>query len=439
MHKTRYTDYIFWTAFLLFTNPGGIQNALKINAIGGGFTFNDVLFPILLICFVSVAGKLSYDNDFKMVGFYMGIFSLYYFFVFGFLSPIVNSTINYSFIPTLIKLRWSFYSLSLFFFVYVFMNRSFDIFKKIFFVTSVLILILFLQSFVTKLEILPTEIYKRRFIEVDRLFLISYGLLPLLVPLGAVALVFNYRGNDKVWFYSGFILMLLTWIVSLTRRNFIGSIIYVLLAYLLYIFLVKNPIIRHVRIVLRTVAVFVLLIFVLNQVAPKYYNAGKETFENALIVLGIANSNQKLDDPRLALDKAFIMDIFKNNPTLGTGFDNRWRTGEGDAQGYEAADYPFLSALAMNGIIGILFFFPIYASLLKFIITDLGAIRKTLFRDDKMIFLISFLVFFIYEFLRYMDWFLPMSNAEQYYWFCMAGMYLAIRRQYYEQLKNELI
>ena len=37
------------------------------------------------------------------------------------------------------------------------------------------------------------------------------------------------------------------------------------------------------------------------------------------------------------LNREFINNQFLNNPILGTGFDNRWRTAEGDAEGFEAS------------------------------------------------------------------------------------------------------
>ena len=74
--------------------------------------------------------------------------------------------------------------------------------------------------------------------------------------------------------------------------------------------------------------------------------------------------------------KEFMQDLIVSNYVFGTGFDNRWRTSEGDKAGYEASDYPLLSAIAMSGVIGLLMFLPIYVVLIRTIQVDLKYIRK---------------------------------------------------------------
>ena len=42
-------DYIFWIAFILFTNPGGILEALGEDSGDGGINAKDFIFVILLL------------------------------------------------------------------------------------------------------------------------------------------------------------------------------------------------------------------------------------------------------------------------------------------------------------------------------------------------------------------------------------------------------
>ena len=85
-----------------------------------------------------------------------------------------------------------------------------------------------------------------------------------------------------------------------------------------------------------------------------------------------------------------------DNPVFGTGFDNRWRTHEGDEQGYETSDYPLLAALAMKGLIGVLIFLPIYIILVKTLIRDVKFLkRNNLDTNSKEFFLyMLFILFF---------------------------------------------
>lgn len=61
-NKLLYTllDYLFWVLLIIFTNPGGIFEALKIWYVAGRVTINDILFVLLSICYFAV--PKTYNN-----------------------------------------------------------------------------------------------------------------------------------------------------------------------------------------------------------------------------------------------------------------------------------------------------------------------------------------------------------------------------------------
>ena len=44
-------DYVFWITFIVFTNPGGILEALGEDSGSGGVNVTDFLFVILVACY----------------------------------------------------------------------------------------------------------------------------------------------------------------------------------------------------------------------------------------------------------------------------------------------------------------------------------------------------------------------------------------------------
>ncbi len=65
----------------------------------------------------------------------------------------------------------------------------------------------------------------------------SYGLLPLLIPMGVVLLVFKFEFKYKKIVLIGALLMYLLWFLSLFRRHIFGTIVLFILAAVLHNYL----------------------------------------------------------------------------------------------------------------------------------------------------------------------------------------------------------
>lgn len=439
--KIRVVDYIFWATLIVFSNPGGVQEALGIYKLRNGLNMNDLLFVILGICFISASLRNRNHESYKSkIGIALLSFMIYYFFVFGFLTPEINGT-NVNHIYSFIKLRFAFYSFAIFYFSYEFWLRSWPVFVRFFIYSSTLILFLFLQSFFSGLKFLPTSEISRGFISIDRNMLLNYAFMPFLSFTGIITIIFNLKVKYRQLLIIGFLMVNASWILSLTRRHIIGFFIIIVLALIVFVYINRVPIGKNLLLVLRvfiSIAGLVLLIIVF---APKYIPATQEAIVNSYEILKYGESNSGQVDERMSLfGRGIIFSEFKNNPFFGTGFNNLWRTREGDQLGYEASDYPFQSAFAMAGIIGILMFLPVYVILIRSIFKDIIFFRKANIRFDNLhnLFLLSFILYFVYNLIQYMNWFAPVSNAgSSYVFFSLLGLYFASRRLFYISIKQK--
>jgi hypothetical protein len=432
-------DYIFWFTLILYTNPGGIQQALGIYKLFGQINLNDILFVILLLCYLFVStGTNKISPISSSLRKYIIIFAIYYFIVFGYLTPVVNNSVVNTAL-NFIKLRFAFYSFAMFFFVFVFWQQSWQLFIKLFIFTSIFIFILFLQSFFTGFDILPTFIISRDFIAMDRNLLLSYGLMPFFTPIGTAILIFKSKLKYRNFLIAGFILMNVTWLVSLTRRHILGMFITIIIAALLYNYLFKPKLGKKLKILFKSVIAFGILLFIVNIFLPSYIEAGSKAIESAVYVIRFGENITGNSDERLVFfGRARITDEFYKSPFLGTGFDNLWRTSEGEQYGLEASDYPFQAALAMAGLIGCLMFLPIYMVLIKALYKDIKHFKRNpnQFNELLNLLLLSFIISFIFTLLQYMNWFFPVSNAGNETFFILVGFYFASRELYYKKFSS---
>jgi len=429
--KLNFIDYLFWITFILFTNPGGIQQALGIYEFGiGGANLNDYLFVLLLFLYLILPHRqIRKTEDYRLVKKYLFIFLVYYFLFFVYLTPILKDTNSQNIIFNLIKSRWAFYSIALFFITYNIFLNSYKIFFFLLAYSSILLLVLFFISVINHLEILPYANENREFIDISRYLLLSYGLMPLLVPIGVILVVYKFNIEYRKVLLTAAIMMFLAWLISLTRRHIFGAFIYVFLAAILYNYIKGKKLISFIPIFRIIFASFIIIIVVYFSF-PKYIDAGAKIIDVTIYVIQHGETPNGKIDKRLGFNKTFIVNKFKDNPLLGTGFSNNWRTGEGDKAGYEASDYPLLSSFAMTGIVGILLFLPIYLLLIKYIYKDIKMLRKTGFNNESFEYfiLILFIIVFTFHLLEYMNWFIFVSNPGEYWFPVYIAMYLASRR-----------
>lgn len=442
--KSKYSetvDYVFWIAFIIFTNPGGILAAMGENSADGGINITDLIYVVLVGCFLLVfrKNKISNDKSYRSIAKYLVIFLVYYFLVFSFILPKLKGIHSYSLFFILIKIRHSFIHISLFFIVYEFFLRSYPIFFKLLLYSSVIVISLFFISVFTGIDILPIYRWERRFIEIKRLVLTSYGLMPILIAMGIVVFVFKFKIKYRKMFMIGFALMYTTWLLSLFRRHIFGTFIVIFVALMLFNYIQKKALVP-VKKVFSIIFYFLILVLIMQFTFPEYVEGGLAAGKETIHVVKYGKTSLGKEDVRLGAGKDFLQNIIAENYVFGTGFDNRWRTLDGNKAGYEASDYPFLGAIAMYGVFGLLFFFPIYIVLFRALRFDIRFLRRYKYdlNSFEAFMLILFIVHFIYDLMKYMNWFLPLSVIMNPNWYIFLAMYLATRKIFYQKQQMKL-
>ena len=303
--------------------------------------------------------------------------------------------------------------------------------------SSLIVIVLFLITITVRIDILPVHIMERGFIKADRLMMVNYGLMSILIPMGVVMLVYRFKIKYRQIIFICALLMYLLWILGLFRRHIFGSIILFIMAAVVYNYMHRKSLIP-IKKILNSMVYLSIMLGIIYLSFPKYVEAGIEAGNQTIHVIQYGETTTGQKDARMGMGKKFMQDLIKENWMFGTGFDNRWRTGEGDDSGFEASDYPFLGAIAMTGVIGLLVFLPIYFVLIKTIIYDIKYLRKNqinVHSIETFIF-ITFIIYFVYDFMQYMNWFLPMalfSTTRGYEWYIFLALYLASRNLFYQK------
>lgn len=440
---TDLTDYIFWTLFIIYTNPGAILEAIFNEDRGdGGINLVDFVFVLMFICYMFVFHKkdgtyFKKDRIYSKVLMYLIIFVLYLFLVFGLFVPIFKSTPDFSFLTVFVKSRTTIFNLFLFIMVYRFFMRSNMIFLKLFLYSSITIILLFFVSIFTGADLIPIERANRGFVNIDRIFMKEYGIMPLLIPMGVVIITFKNTIKFKNLILIGSGLMFVVWLVSLTRRHIFGSLIILVFSLMFYNYFQRKALLPFSKLLSITIYLSIMGVF-LFFTFPKYIDAGIKAVDQTIYVLVNGETETGRKDERFGFDRKFIVDIFKENPIFGTGFDNRWRTGAGGKSGYEAADYPFLAALAMTGLTGIIVFLPLYIILCTILFRDVQYFRTKYidYRSREFFYVMIFLLYFSFSLIQYMNWFRPISNQPNYEFHIYLAMYLASRKLFFYSNSN---
>lgn len=427
--------------FIIFTNPGGILKALGENSADGGINITDMLFVVLFICFIFVFDKnKSYnDNLYNKIIKNLSIFLIYYLVFFAFFIPLFRDIPNFSVLGAYIKIRHAVIHFLLVIMIYEFYLRSYVIFWKIFLYSSILVIILFIVTVSTGIDILQVRTMDRSFIATKRLLMTDFGIMTLLVPMGVVVMIFKFNFKLKKIIILTSVLMYMIWILAILRRFIFGAFLYFILASILDNYIQHRSLIP-IKNIFNVGVYLLILIFIIQLSFPKYLEAGilsaQETYH--VFKYGETISGQK--DARLGFGKKHMQNTIKKHVFFGTGFDNRWRTKEGDDAGFEASDYPLLSAIAMFGIIGLLIFLPVYFVLIKALFYDIKYLRKYSFENQsyESYFILLFIIYFIFSLIQYMNWFQPaaiFSHNIGKRWYIFLGLYLASRKVFYDKEK----
>ncbi len=375
----RYPDFFFWLFLMLFFDPGGFFEGYFESNIFGLVDYTDALFVMLLISIFSVKNKvglLNYDKDFKKIFYYFLFFQIYYVIFYGFLVPYLNNRLDFLFF--LQKNRMYFMALPIMYGVYIFTQRSINIFFKMLVFFSITILILYTFTLLSGIQIIPIfrmERYQGSGIE--RMGMLSYGLINLILPVAIILFFIKQRKkinlqNEKIIYLSA-LLMLVTYLLTLTRREYLSIALSIILILLLVSYILKTSKLKlSTKIIFPAILGFLTLFVLFPQSLDNTINLFKDTL--SLVFTG--QDTMGRTDYRISGtgDLLFVKQIIGENIFMGTGYiPYIWADivrlksyGDTFAMAMDAsAEVPIYGAFFRLGIVGVIFSSGIYILLLK--------------------------------------------------------------------------
>jgi hypothetical protein len=256
---------------------------------------------------------------------------------------------------------------------------------------GVLILSAFLISLVTGLKIIPIEVFERyEGSEMMRITIFSWGLIQILFPLSFILFLlsrkikFNIKYRKLV--YIAGMLMVVTLLITLTRRNFITIPGTILIIILLNSFIFRKSKIFAFAKILIPMSIIVLIIYL---TLPKYVdyivNISKDTFQ--LLTKGSdtrgENEYRVSGTGDLLITKKYIA----NNFLLGTGYNYLHWGGELEiaisSRGSEfasaadaAQEVPIYNIFFSYGLVGFIIMIFLYSFLIKLFLRLYSLVKK---------------------------------------------------------------
>ena len=190
----KHTIPLFWFSLMMFFDPGGF-----VEGYGGGnliarLNASDVFFFIIsglyFIRYKYYFKNRKWNKEIYHLLKWLALYLLYYIFIFGFLAPVINGYPNFSMF--LLKSRSMFYLPFIFIYVYDFVQIDTQgRFVKYITAFSLVILPLFLVSYLTGIDIVPI-IRMDRFAgeEIERAWMPSYGFMYLSLYFSLIVVYF---------------------------------------------------------------------------------------------------------------------------------------------------------------------------------------------------------------------------------------------------------
>jgi len=397
-------DLWFWIFLNLFFDPGGYIGEYMDGKLIGPLNVTDVLVVGMIMCliFTSINWKVVFEDKF-FSGFLLAliIFSAYYFIFYGGVVPYFHNDFDY---PTfLLKNRIYAYGLIILICVYLFSLRSLKYFYSVTLATGVICLSLYMITLLTGLNLIPVLKLQREGTEMMRISMGGYGLFDVIFPLALITFLLSRKIKLNLkyinWLYYGGIVMIITQIITLTRRtqiDIIGTTIIIVLI-IAYIFR-TGQLSEMFKIIIPAI----LIIFVLFFTFPKYLGYVTEVAENTFLVITTGKDSEGESEYRVSgtAELEITKEYIRNNLLFGTGYTYLyWGPGYASSpRGDEfalaadaAGEVPIYYLLFGFGIIGAILMVPLYFILAKLFLKLIKLLRLTLmdYLQDPLIIIFS--------------------------------------------------
>ena len=399
-------DFYYWLFLMLFFDSGGFFAGYFGNELFARINFSDILFVIMMMAFFSKSVDKSivyHDEKFLKFVKYFLFFQIYFVLVYGLLVPAYYDRLNFT--NYLIKNRMFFMSLPILIATYVFAIRNLTIFFNMIVFFAVIILTLFMITLLTGIQIIPYYTLDRYGNSgMLRICMLSYGLIDLILNIALIVYLLNRKFNFKIkyqkWIYYSGILMATTFLLTLTRRAFIGIIFgaVIIIFILSYIFRISK-----LKFSFKIIVPVLAVVVVLSVSFPKNLNYITNVYKDVFLLVTGRSDTRGVRDYRIAGagDLILTKQIISENIFFGTGYiPIIWKDGVqlkqlGDTfdRALDAGgEMPLYGLFMTKGIIGFLIYLPglfmilrLVKKILLFLKTNNQLLLENLKKEDLIL------------------------------------------------------
>jgi hypothetical protein len=318
-------DLSFWILLNMYFDPGGYFSFFLSGKLVGPFTISDVSLFLIIFCLFVIKTPGSFIRSNRL--FYkfiiaLFIYSIYYFFVYGFLSPLIHDDLNY--FTFLLKNRGFIYGVILLISVYYFSLRSLKYFYYTTLFFGVVCLSLYSISLITGLNILPVnKIERYAGSGIMRISMGGYGLFDLLFPLAIIINFISrriaYKIRFKKWLFYAGIFMATTLMLTLTRRTLLSIPATILIIIFIVSYLYRsNKLGILLKITVPSIIIMIILSFTFQKYIGYIATVTRDTFQ--LIITG--KDTRDVSDYRVSGtgDLMDVKDYIAKNLWIGSGW-----------------------------------------------------------------------------------------------------------------------
>jgi hypothetical protein len=385
-------DLWFWIFLNLFFDPGGYITEYFEGNIVGPLNISDFIIAGIVICLISekINWKLIFQDQFFLRFLLLFIlFAAYYYIVYGGIVPYFHDDFDY---PTfLIKNRVFAYGFIILIAVYAFSLKGLTYFYTTTLSIGAICLSLYLITLITGINLIPViEETRSGHREMMRISMGSYGLFDMIFPLTLIAYLLSKKINFildyKVWLYYSAIVMLVTLLITLTRRTQLDIIWTILIIVMIISYLFRTGKISELsKLILPAVVVILALYFTF----PKYVDYVSTIGQDVILLLTTGKDTKGNKDYRVsgADDLDVTKEYIRNNLFFGTGYTYLY-WGPGYAYSPRGPKYslaadaanevPIYNLLFGFGIVGAIFMLPLYFMLLRLFFKLIKLLKLTL-------------------------------------------------------------
>jgi len=384
-------DFSFWLFLNLYFDPGGYVSGFLGGNIFWRINISDVFILLMIICVLSpkIKRKVIYNNDLflKFIKYFL-LFAGYYFIVYGWVAPYLNNDLDYG--TFLLKNRTFIYGFIILISVYIFALRRLDYFYSITLFFGVVSLSLYWITLLTGIVLTPViEMERHLGSGMIRIAMAGYGYFYMMFPLAVITYLLSRKLKINIkyknWLFYGGTMMVLTILLTLTRRTYIDII-----GIILIIIFITSYIFRTAKLssLLKTALPAMIIMLILFISFPKYLDYTSDLVEDTFRLITGGKDTRGVEDYRVTGTGDLIAAKFfiNKNLWLGAGYTYLYWGEKGFASSLRGSDFsraadaagevPIYYLFFGFGLIGALFILPLYIVMGKLFLKLLKFLKR---------------------------------------------------------------